>query len=466
MRALVVSPDGKVWGSGSSPLVSRRDRVRHEQDPERWWSAFAEACRGARRDAPFASLGAVALCATSGTVALVDSDGDPLSPGLMYDDTRAGEESERVTAALGVPASASWGLPKLLWLLERAGPPAGAVLAHPADFVARRLTGHRVPTDWSQALKSGYDLRQGRWPDEALATLGIGAAVMPEVVPPGTPLGVVSAAAAAATGIPAGTLVIAGLTDGCAAQLATGALEVGDWSSTLGTTLVVKGVAQEPISDPAGALYCHRLPDGRWLPGGASSTGGGVLEAHFPGRNLAELDRAVAQEPSGLLVYPLRSRGERFPFLAPGAEAFTVGEPAGDADLYTALLQGIAYVERLCFDYVNHLGAPVDGALSLTGGATRSRRWCQLRADVLSRPLRLVERPEPAFGMAVLAAAEVGGRDLAEVAAKMVRVEQVIDPRPDRARAFVAPYLRLVDELEWRRWLAPEVAEHARARAG
>jgi len=77
-----------------------------------------------------------------------------------------------------------------------------------------------------------------------------------------------------ATGLPAGTPVIAGMTDGCAAQIGAGALEPGEWNSALGTTLVLKGVTPELVRDPSRVMYSHRSPDGDWLPGGASSTYG------------------------------------------------------------------------------------------------------------------------------------------------------------------------------------------------
>lgn len=475
-RALAVTATGEVAGAGSAPLASRRDGPRHEQDPEAWFAALARASRAAvagvgRR----LRLRGVALCATSGTVLLVDAaTGAPRTPGLMYDDARAAADADRANqaggeawAALGYRMQPSWGLPKLLWLLrERPELVPGARLAHQPDLVTRRLVGRPVPADTSHALKTGYDLRGDAWPLEVLAELGVPADVLPEVVLSGSRLGTVCAEAAAATGIPAGTPVVAGMTDGCAAQLAAGALRVGSWNSVLGTTLVLKGVTEEPLIDPAGVVYSHRAPDGGWLPGGASSVGAGVLSARFPGRDLEALAAlAAAREPAGVVAYPLVSRGERFPFTAPQAEGFVLGTPADEADEYAALLQGVAFVERLCFDYLDLLGAPTGGELSLTGGGTRSRYWSQLRADVLGRPVRLPEQAEAGLGMAVLAAAAVTGRPAAEVARDMVHVREVLEPRPDRTRRFRAPYLRLVDELARRGWLPAELAAHARERA-
>jgi D-ribulokinase len=389
----------------------------------------------------------VACCSTSGTVLLTDAAGAPLTAGVMYDDARAEDEARRVGAAgegiwaaLGLRMGASWGLPKLVRLLGEVRDPAGARLAHQADVVTGRLVGRPVATDWSHALKSGYDLVHDRWPRAVLDALDVPEAVLPEVVRPGTRLGEVAAEAAEATGLPAGTPVLAGMTDGCAAQIGAGALEVGAWNAVLGTTLVLKGVTGELVVDPAGVVYSHRSSDGTWLPGGASSVGAGVLTARFAGRDLDELgERAAAREPAGAVVYPLVSaRGERFPFVAADAEAFVLGEPADEADTFAALLQGVAFAERLCFDYVDLLGAPIAGALTLTGGGARSRYWCQLRADVLDRPVRLVEHAEAGLGMAVLAASSQ--RDsVAEAAAAMVHVREEIAPRPDHVGRFREP---------------------------
>jgi D-ribulokinase len=146
-----------------------------------------------------------------------------------------------------------------------------------------------------------------------------------------------------------------------------------------------------------------------------------------------------------VVTYPLHGRGERFPFIAPEAEGFTLGQPADEIDQYAALLQGVAFIERLCFDYLEMLGAPVGGPFVLSGGGAKSRYWCQLRADVLGSPVTLPENAEAALGMAILAAA--AGHKVADVVGAMVRIREVIDPRPDRAGRFRESYLRLVDEL-------------------
>jgi sugar (pentulose or hexulose) kinase len=468
VRAVAVSDTGRVLGKGSHPLVSRRDGPRHEQSPEDWWHAVVYASRTVVSTLPTSAIKGVAVDGTSGTIVLVDKSGHAITPGVMYDDTRAVDEALLVDevgaatwAALGYHVQPSWALPKLLWLLrQHCGLIPAVRLAHQADFINRRFAGHEIPSDSSNALKTGYDLVHETWPYEVLEALAVPRQIMPTVVHPGTQVGTICAQAAAETGIPAGTPIIAGMTDGCAAQVAAGALEVGSWNSVLGTTLVLKGVTRELIRDPAGVAYSHRSPDGSWLPGGASSTGAGILTKHFPGRNLDELSaQAAAREPASIIAYPLVSQGERFPFTAPDARGFVLGTPADEIDLFAGLLQGVGFIERLCFDYLDLLGAPAGGDLRLTGGAARSSYWCQLRADILGRSVCLPESAEAALGMAVLAASV--GRRVADVAKEMVRIREVIEPRPDRAARFREPYIRLVRELSRRGWVQSTLVEHA-----
>ncbi|ASU84431.1 carbohydrate kinase [Nocardiopsis gilva YIM 90087] len=475
-RVLAVDSTGAVLGEAREPLHGYREGDRHEQDPGQWWAAVGTACRSALRTVPPHWLKGVAVDATSGTILLADARGTPLTPGLMYDDRRATVQARRadevgahVWAELGYGRmQAPWALPKLLWLLEhepraRSGT---ALLLHQSDLITWRLTGRRTATDASHALKTGYHLIEERWPREVMAELGVPASLLPDVVRPGTVLGEVCAAASEHTGLPRGIPVIAGMTDGCAAQLGAGALAPGAWNSVLGTTLVLKGVTPRLLRDSGGVVYSHRSPTGDWLPGGASSTGAGALTHALSGRDLDDLSaRAAERGVTATGAYPLVGRGERFPFSAPDAEGFLLDQPADEVDHYAALLQGVGYIERLCFDYLDLLGAPTDGPLSLTGGGVRSRYWCQLRADILGRQVLIPANAEPALGMAVLAAAH--HRDPTEVAADMVRVRAAIDPRddPGETARLRDGYLRLIDELRDRGWLASEVAKHAHERS-
>ena len=471
VKALAVG-GGVILASASHPLASRRAGREHTQDPWAWWQAVAACCRQITSSVSPERFRGVAFDATSGTVLLTDRNLQPASEALMYDDSRASEEAQAVEAAgaplwreLGYRFQASWALPKVLWLARKGNVSAlGSLrLTHQNDFIHQCLAGRAVATDWSHSLKTGYDFLRLRWPFEAFELLGLPCSLFPEVVAPGTVIAAVSQKASAETGLPAGLPILAGMTDGCAAQIASGTVEVGSWNAVIGTTLVLKGVTAERLVDPLGVVYSHRARDGSWLPGGASSTGAGILSKELPGADLDALSRAaVLRGPSAVVTYPLAGRGERFPFQAPEAQGFSLGQPADQVEQYRAILQGVAFLERLSFDYLEMLGAPLDGTFTISGGAVRSPLWNELRATILQRPLTLPAVTESALGMAVLAAA--GEAPLAAAARRMIQPGTVIEPREHFAEVYGAGYCSLLRALRERGWLGAEVAAYAVAK--
>lgn len=275
-----------------------------EQEPEMWWAAVTT-CLGQviadlRRQGHQPSvISALAVTSTSGTILPVDAKGKPLRPAMMYNDSRAQAEAEEVqtagaemAAALGYRFNASFALAKILWLCYQETElfEAAYRFIHAADFIVGRLTGEYGLTNFSDALKTGYDVQHERWPDFIETKLGIPVDRLPSVVRPGTIIAHVSPACAGATGLPVGVPVLAGMTDGCTSQISTGAVAPGDWNSTLGTTLVVKGVTEQLLLDSQGRIYSHRHPAGYWLPGGASNTGGEAIARRFPQEKWAEFN--------------------------------------------------------------------------------------------------------------------------------------------------------------------------------
>ena len=466
-EARVVCADGRgvVLAEAAVPLPAphRPGPGFSEQDARAWWPAVAEALRCATGllGADRARLVAVASATTSGTVVLVDSDGQPVAPAVMYDDARAVGEAARVQElggarwdACGLRIGPSFALAKLAWLAARPRGLEGVAHAwSPADLIVSRLLGRPGPTDWSHALKTGYDLIRREWPTEVLDALGIPPALLPEVRPPATTAGRVCARAVQETGLPEGCEVRLGMTDGCAAQLAGGGVSPGHFVSVLGTTLVIKGVTRKLVRDPDGAVYSHLHPEGWWLPGGASNTGGEALHRFAP-LSLTELDRAAAAHgPARCVNYPLVRPGERFPFLEQDAAGFVLGEPADEIEAYLAALEGVAFVERLAYERLAALGAAAEGAVAAAGGGSHSPIWNRIRATTLGRALVVPARPTSAFGAALLAATGTIHEDIGKAAAAMVVLREEIEPDPKEAPALAESYGRFVDELRARGWI-------------
>jgi len=467
VRALAVSERGKVVAESAvefDPDVLAAREGRHEQPPGAWWEAVCRAC-GMLRDGLEGAgirldrLTALSVDGTSGTLVPLDAAGRPLRPALMYNDPRATAEADQLNAACGDHCSkhgyqfaSSFGLAKIAWL-ERHEPAVfhqTARFVHQADYLVGRLTGAADVSDYSNALKTGYDLVDECWPDWIDRRLGV-AYRLPRVVAPGTQVGTVSAEGAAATGLPEGLAVVAGATDGTAACLASGVRRPGDYNTTLGTTLVFKGISRRICRHPEGLIYCHKLPGGLWLPGAASNTGGEWIAAMFPGEAVEALDAAASRKlPTRYVAYPLIRRGERFPFLCETAERFFVPEPEEPLERYAACLEGVALVERFAYDVLDEVAGTSGGEVFSTGGGSRSDVWMQCRADVTGRVLHRPACGESAFGTAILAAAGSLYGGLAEAIENMVHVERTFSPNRAGTEHYDGLYRRFRSELEKR----------------
>ncbi len=414
-----------------------------EHQPEEWWVAVTGCLQEVMSQLP--TLGwkpedivAIAVDSTSGTILAVDGSGRAVRPAIMYRDSRTAIEALECNSAgaevvqkLGYKFGSSFGLPKILWLKHHE-PEAWERcrwIIHPADYIVGKLTGEFAVSDYSNTLKTGYDLLELRWPSFIEDALGIDIEKLPKVVRPGDLIGRVTPECSVQTGLRQGTAVVAGVSDGTAGFLASGASRVGDWNSTLGTTLVVRGISPQLICDPKGRVYCHRHPDGWWLPGGASNVGGECLTELFPDGDYALMDRLVSQfMPSGLSCYPLVRCGERLPFVQADAEGF-FPDTAGDrARLYLSCLEGVAYVERWCYELMQDLGAPVGNRIYSTGGGARSTVWTSIRSAVLNKQVCIPTVPEPAMGSAIVAASQTLYGSVSEAVQAMISYETIVYP--------------------------------------
>ena len=451
-RCVVSDANGTIAAAHSVPFETiNTARVPGwcEQSPDDWQAAVETAIRACLRKLRDDGRGpdeirAISVDGTSGTVLALDAARRPLTDGIMYNDPRAKEQVPEVRAAmaaheqkLGFRFGASFSLPRLLWLKQRRPEvyERAALLVHQADYIAGRLCGEFAVSDYSNALKTGYDPLDGRWPEAIEGDLGIDIARLPRVVRPGEVVAPVSKAAAGRLGLSEETLVVGGSTDGYASALAAGAVRAGRWASIIGTTFVLKGVTRDLVIDPDGSSYSHRLPSGEWLLGGAGNIGGRTLNACAGGRDFDALNaQSEALIPTGVRCYPLPGRGERFPFVNADCEAFYIGNVFGGR-LYPAVMEGVGFAERLALERMAALGCAVDGDIRAAGGACRSPLWLRIRASILNRRLLVPAVVDAAMGSALLAASgALGG--LSEAAERMVRYAGATEPDP----ALVAPY--------------------------
>ena len=470
-RAVAMDFDGHLVAEGRSDFPDGATRVQGacvEQEPCVWTAAAGAALRQLVEQLPQPNeIVGIAVDATSGTFLLTDQDYQPLRPGLMYNDLRAADEAPEAANALhddlapfGIHIAPAFALPKLVHLARHEPDVFNRCrhVVHQTDWIVGMLCGRYDVTDVSTALKTGVDPGRLQWPEAIEQRLAIPRDRLPSVVLPGTPIGQVTAEASEATGLPQGVPVVAGCTDGTAGCLASGAKDPGDLNVTLGTTLIFKAISAQPLIDPDGAVYNHRHPDGGYLPGAASSTGGDWIGMYLPDADLDRLGQAAASRiPTGEIAYPLVKTGERFPFACETATGFGLLEIEDPAQRFTVGMEATALVERMGIERLATLGLEIGPCVYVTGGAVAGETWLRIRAAVNRRTYHVPKYPQCAVGAAVLAATPHLG-SYRQAAANLVRAGRSIDPDPRLADAYDDAYRRFTTTLRQRGYLNPPVA--------
>ncbi|BAY51150.1 putative sugar kinase [Thermostichus vulcanus NIES-2134] len=394
-RAIAIDPEGNVLATARRPL--------HQPDRPQEWAATLRALILEIPSAIRQQIRRIAIDGTSSTVFLCDAQGQPSSPVLLYNDDRAQDHLQRlrqIVAADHLVLSATSSLVKLLWLQTHYAT-ANVVFLHQADWLAFLLHGQLGISDWHNALKLGYDPAKEAYPDwfshPILTPLQ---PLLPRVVPPGTVVGEVTATD---LGLSPECQVCAGTTDSIAAFLASGASEVGEAVTSLGSTLVLKLLSASRVEDLTAGIYSHRLGD-RWLVGGASNCGAAILAQFFTPEELERLSVQIdVSQPTGLDYYPLLKRGERFPINDPHLEPRLEPRPEDPRLFLQGLLESLSRIEAQGYAQLQRLGASPLKQVWTAGGGARNPAWLALRQQYLGVPVAISPHTEAAYGTARLA---------------------------------------------------------------
>ena len=449
VRAMLADTEGTVLASASrrytriNAAEGAAGSTWKEQSPEDWkQTALLVLVELTSMERERLKKAEVYLCAdgTSGTILPLDRANKPLSNALMYNDGRSScvvADVHKAAAALedrmGYKMGSSFALPKIIWMREYQPElfEKTRAFVHQTDYIVGCLCGEYQVSDYSNALKTGYDLQKEVWDEEVLQALSLNKMLFPEVKAPGEIIGTILPDVAELTGLPRSTKITAGATDGYVACIASGVVRPGQYNSTLGTTLVLKGVTREFIRDPEGRVYCHKHPEGYWYPGGAGNVGGLCLNTWFDENSFEEYNGQVPSVvPTGNVIYPLLTKGERFPFVRPDAEGFSEFVREDTVSRYAGTMEGVAYTERLCYDTLASLGCEIGDEITITGGAVKAPVWSQIRADVMGKRLIEPAVAETAFGGILLACSAALDCTVSDAAEKMVRTARVFEPDP------------------------------------
>jgi len=426
-----------------------------EQDAELWWTAFVALARElcAANGRP---IEAIALTGATRSEVLVDGEGRPLAPAIMFRDQRAAGLAEALAAdpalAAAGPIDASHPLARILWLhrharnlLERA-----ARILEPAPFLAFRLTGSAVRDPLAAKRLDDAVLRA------VAERFGLPLHLLPPVRPIGSAVGALRAEAARALGLAPGIPVVVAPMDAWCATLAMGAVEPGRAYASAGSSLVTGLLVDRPIVAPG--LLAPPWGDGLWHLGGPSRTGGAALDwlarlSSTTVEALLTLAERVEERDDAPFSHPWPA-GERVPFLASGLRGrfWNLGGEVGPGDLACAVLEGLAFWLRLTLDRAEEAAGVRAPTLRLTGGLAANPIFTRCVAAALGRDLLLFPARETALlGAAGLALVAIGRyADLGAVQAALTTAATPvrIGAEPRRIERAERRFLSWKEELD------------------
>lgn len=457
-KALLLAADGRALGVASSSYDYETPQpLWSEQSPLLWWQATVQSIQQVLAETAVSpqAIAGIGLTGQMHGLVLLDKAGAVLRPAILWNDQRTAAECDEMRTVIGRQyliditgndALTGFTAPKILWV-QNNEPEIYAQIAHillPKDFVRYKLTGEMATDKAGAAGTQLFDVRQRDWSDEVVDKLGIERAWLPQTFEGTAVTGHLTAAAAAATGLPAGIPVMGGGGDQAANAVGTGAVVAGIVALSLGTSGVVFASSDQPIVEPNGRLhaFCHAVP-GKWHLMGVMLSAAGSLrwfrDALAPEVAFEALVAEAATVPpgsDGLLFLPYLT-GERTPHPDPLARGAFVGLTVRHtrAHLTRAVLEGVAFGLRDSLELMRQAGLADVTQVRVSGGGTRSPLWRQILADVLHTEIVTVNSTEgAAYGAAVLALVGAGVFGSVEQAcAALVQVTGQTEPGGDTA---------------------------------
>ncbi len=431
-KALLIDEHGQVVSSASTPLTLSTPRpLWSEQDPHEWWAGTVTSIRKvlAQAGVDGKAVAAVGLTGQMHGLVLLDDQGEVLRPAILWNDQRTAAQCDEIHRRLGKQrliqitgnvALTGFTAPKILWVNQNE-PEVYRRARHillPKDYARFRLTGEYAMDKADGSGTILFDLRKRDWSPEVLAALDIPAAWLPPTFEGPEVTSRVSAAAAAETGLLAGTPVMAGGGDQAAGAVGVGVVEPGIVSLVMGTSGVVFASTDQPLIEPQGRLhaFCHAAP-GYWHLMGVMLSAAGSLQWYHdtlaPQTGFDELVAEAAQAPAGCegLYFLPYLTGERTPYPDPLARGAWVGLTVRHqrAHLTRAVLEGVAYGLKDSFTLIQQAGLGEFKQVRLSGGGVKSPLWRQILASVLDAELMTVNTTEgAAYGAALCAGVGAG----------------------------------------------------------
>ncbi len=410
-------------------------------------------------------LSAVGVSSFGETFVVTDGEGNPLIPSMLYTDERGEAECKTLCEALGeekilytagVKPHHMFSLPKLMWIKNNR-PDVYAKTKYVflmGDYIIYKLTGKRCINHSLAARTLAFDVRKKCFSEEILAAAGVDKALFSEPADAFTVAGEIKRELADALGISSQTKITVGAHDQVAATVGAGILEPGCAMDGAGTVECIVPVFDgypdvKVLLKGAYPVVPYVFPD-TYVTYAFSFTGGATLkwfrDRLSAEKSYAKLDAAVKDGPSGILVMP-HFAGAATPYMDMGSKAAFLGLTLShdSADVYKALMEGVAYEAKLNLDLLAAAGIKPRKLYATGGGA--SDVWLGIKADVWQSEIVSLDAGEVgACGACMLAGVATGVYpDLYAARKVFVKEKSTYLPNESRKEAYAKLYAAYKD---------------------
>ena len=406
VRLIIINNEKKIIDTIKTSIPSPiQENNQIHQDPNIWWSSLIKSFNNLKKkNFDFSNINKICVDGTSGTILVSDLKGQPLTKALMYNDASCIKESEiirNISDNHSLFSSPNNALARSLFLFEHNKFNTKIKLMHQADWIIGKILGKYDYSDNNNSLKLGYDSENNKWYDW-ISKLPFNQDIFPIIKNPGNELGNISKSLVDDFGFNKNCIISAGTTDGIASFLSTGASKIGESVTAIGTTMVIKSIIKKPLFNSEYGIYSHKIGN-LWLAGGASNVGGKILIDIFKD-DIELLSKNINTEKlTGYKYYPLLKPGERFPINDVNFKPKLTPKPKDRNIFFQAILEGITFVEKSCYDKLSDLGGNYPDIIYSVGGGAKNIKWNILRNKILNSKIINPENNEAAYGTALLA---------------------------------------------------------------
>lgn len=459
VKLLLMDSDGKIVN-----IVSREYPLYFphpgwsEQKPEDWYAQTMDGIKELIKDVDKSQVAGISFGGQMHGLVILDKEDNVIRPAILWNDGRTTEETDYLNNVIGKEelsgytaniAFAGFTAPKILWVKNKE-PENFAKIAKimlPKDYIAYKLTGVHC-TDVSDA--SGmllFDVKNRKWSKEMCDICGISETQLAKCYESYEAVGTVLPQIAAELGIPESCKVAAGAGDNAAAAVGTGTVGDNMCNISLGTSGTIFISSKKFGVDKFNALHSFAHADGSYHLMGcmlsAASCNKWWMDEIIGTKDYAQEQKAIEKLGENHVYFLPYLMGERSPHNNPNARATFIGMTMDTtrADMTQAVLEGVAFALRDSLEVAKSLGIDLKRT-KICGGGAKSPLWKKMIANILNLKVDVIESEEgPAMGGAMLAAVACGEYgSVEEIAAKVVKIVDTVEPDPELVAKYEARY--------------------------